>query len=139
MKKFKSFILLFLLVLLCSSCGSSNLKSLSYKELNKKLENNETFFFVVIRDGCSHCESFVPKVEEVVDEYNIIGYTLNYSDLSEEEDEEFFEKYGISSTPTTVFIKDGKEMSILQRIEGNVAKEKLVDKLKKNDYIKKDS
>lgn len=136
MKKLKSILLLCLLIILCSSCGSSKLKSMSYKELNKKLEAKETFFFVVVRDGCQHCENYIPKVEEVLKEYDIEGYKLNYSDLSSEEDEKFFEEYGISSTPTTVFIKDGKEVSILQRIEGNVSKDKLIDKLKKNEYIK---
>lgn len=136
MKKLRNVLLLFLLVVLCSSCGSSKFKSISYSKLNDMLENKETFFFVVVRDGCQHCENYIPKVEEVLKEYDIVGYKLNYSDLSDEEDAEFFKKYGISSTPTTVFIKDGKEISILQRIEGNVSKDKLIDKLKKNEYIK---
>ena len=136
MKKVKYYVLLFISIVLLTSCGSSNLKSISYSELNKKLDNKETFFFIVTRDGCSHCEDFIPKVEEVLDEYDIVGYNLNYSDLSEEDDEEFYNKYGISATPTTVFIKDGKEVSILQRIEGDVSKEKLITKLKNNNYIK---
>ncbi len=136
MKKIKYFVLLFLSVFLLTSCGSSNLKDLSYKELNKKLENKETFFFIVTRDGCSHCEDYIPKVEEVLDEYDIVGDNLNYTDLSEDEDEEFYSEYGVDSTPTTIYIKDGKEVSILQRIEGNVSKEKLITKLKNNNYIK---
>ncbi len=136
MKRVKYFLLLFLSIMLFTSCGSSKLKDISYSELNKKLKNNETFFFVVTRDGCQHCEKYIPKVEEVLEEYDIVGYNLNYSDLSEEEDEEFYNTYGIGSTPTTVFIKNGKEISMLQRIEGNVSKEKLINKLKNNDYIK---
>ena len=65
MKKFKKFLLLILLIVFCSSCGKSNFKTISYSELNKKLNNNDTFFFVVVRDGCQHCEKFVPKVENV--------------------------------------------------------------------------
>lgn len=136
MKKIKKIALLVLVIFLCSACGSSKAKSISYKELNKKLENKDTFFFVVIRDGCQHCENFIPKLEEVLSEYDIEGYTLNYSDLSKDEDEEFYSKYGVDSTPTTIFIKDGDEVSILQRLEGNVSKEKLINKLKSNGYIK---
>lgn len=138
MKYIKKMVFILLLVLFCSSCNSSNLKSLSYSELNKKLNNNETFFFVVIKDGCPHCEKYVPKVEEVLDEYNITGYTINYSDLSKKDDDEFYNKFGIDSTPTTVFIKEGKEISIMQRITGNVSKEKLISKLKINEYIKEE-
>lgn len=136
MKNIKKILLLIVLVILCSGCGSSKLKSLSYSELNKKFKNNDTFFFVVIKDGCQYCEKYVPKVEEILDEYDIEGYTLNYSDLSDEDEEKFYEEYGVDSTPTTIFIKDGKEISVLQRIEGNVSKELLVNKLKNNGYIK---
>lgn len=136
MKKFRNIILLCLLIILCSSCGSSKLKSISYSELNKKLNNNETFFFVVIRDGCQHCENYVPKIEEILEEYNIVGYKLNYSNLSEKEDEEFYNKFGVDSTPTTIFIKDGQETSIMQRLVGNVSNEKIISKLKTYEYIK---
>lgn len=136
MKKLKLIIVLFISMFLFTSCGSSKLKSISYSELKDKIKNEETFFFIVIRDGCQHCEKFVPKVEEILEEYDIVGYKLNYSNLSEEEDEDFYNEYGISATPTTVFIKDGKEVSMLQRVEGNVSKEKFITKLKNNDYIK---
>ena len=135
-KSFKKILAIFLLIILCTSCNSSKIKNLSYTELSKKLENNETFFFVVIKDGCPYCEKFIPKVEEVLNEYNISGFTINYSSLSEKEDEEFYDMFGVDSTPTTIFIKDGKEISVLQRLVGNVSKEKLINKLKVNEYIK---
>ena len=138
MKNIRKILFLFLLVILCTSCGSSKLKSISYNELNKKISNNETFFFVVIKDGCPHCEKYVPKVEEVLDEYNIEGFTINYSNLSEKDDDEFYSEFGVESTPTTIFIKDGKEISIMQRLVGNVSKEKLISKLKTNNYIKEE-
>lgn len=137
MKKIKKLLFIVALVLFCSSCNQdSKLKNLSYSELKNKLSNNDTFFFVVIKDGCQHCENFVPKVKEVLDEYNISGYTINYTNLSSEDNDSFYEDFQVDSTPTTIFIKDGKEISILQRITGNVSKEKLIDKLKSNDYIK---
>ncbi len=135
MKKISKLLIVFLLVIICSSCGNSKFKSISYSELKDKLKNEDTFFFVVIKDGCQYCERFVPIVAEVLDEYDIVGYKLNYSDLSESDDEAFYAEYGIDSTPTTVFIKNGQEVSILQRIEGSVSKEKLVSKLKNNGFI----
>ena len=135
MKRFKKIILLFLLVIFCSSCGSGKLKSISYNKLIDKLKDKDTFFFVVIRDGCEHCEKFVPKIEDVLSEYNLSGYKLNYSDLDEEEDKKFYSKFGVDGTPTTIFIKEGREVSMLQRIEGNVSKEKIIDKLIINGYI----
>ena len=72
MKRFKFVFVLFAVFLLLTGCDSnSNLKDLSYKELNKKLRNKESFFFVLVQDGCSHCASFTPKLESVLKEYDI--------------------------------------------------------------------
>ena len=135
MKNIKKLFLLLLIVFICSACGSSKLKSISYSSFKEKLKNKETFFLVVTRDGCQYCEKFVPTVEEVLSEYEVTGYNLNYTDLSDSDKELFDPEYNVDSTPTTIFIRDGEEISILQRIEGNVSKEKLVAKLKSNGYI----
>lgn len=135
MKKIKYLLLILFVGIMFTGCGSSNLKSLSYSDLKDKLNNKESFFFIVIRDGCSYCESFVPKAEDVLNEYNIIGYKLNVSDLSDKEAEEFDKQWDVDGTPTTIFIVDGVEGSIMQRIDGSVSKEKLIDKLKQTGYI----
>lgn len=135
MKNIKKLFLLLLIVFICSACGSSKLKSISYSSFKEKLKNKESFFLVVTRDGCQYCEKFVPTVEEVLSEYEVTGYNLNYTDLSDSDKELFDPEYNVDSTPTTIFIRDGEEISILQRIEGNVSKEKLVAKLKSNGYI----
>lgn len=138
MKKIKLLILFLFVGFLFTGCGSSsNLKSISYSELKDKLESKEKFFFIVIRDGCTFCESFVPKVEDVLDEYDIVGYKLNISDMSEKEYNEFDEIWDVSGTPTTIFIEDGLEISIMQRIDGSVSKEVFITKLEQNNYIKK--
>ena len=135
MKKIR-YLLLFLFVgILLTGCGSSNFKSLSYSELQSKLDNKDTFFFVVIRDGCSYCEAFAPKVEAVLNEYDVVGYKVNISDMSEDEYKKFDEVWNVDGTPTTIFIKEGTEESIMQRIDGSVSKDKVISKLKQNGYI----
>ena len=137
MKYIKKIVMVVALIFVCSSCSQNNkLKELTYNDLQNKINSKDTFFFVVIKDGCQHCENFVPKVKEVVNDYEIVGYTLNYSDLNEEDNNSFYSEYKVDSTPTTIFIKDGREISILQRITGNVSKDKLIEKLKTNNYIK---
>ena len=137
MKNIRNILLVVISLFLLSGCGKNNLRSLSYSELNKKLENGDTFFFDVVQDGCSHCANFTPKLKEVLNEYDVVGYQLNITNMSEEEYDEFYSTFGISSTPTTVFISDGKEVSVVKRIDGDVSKEKIVSKLKANKYIEK--
>ncbi len=137
MKKLKYLVLILFIAIAFTGCGNEEkLKDLSYSEFQSMRKNKETFFVVIIRDGCSHCESFIPKVEEVVDEYDITGYTLNLANIDEEESSEFFKQFNVDGTPTTIFITDGDEVSVMQRIDGNVSKEVLVNKLKANNYIK---
>ena len=120
----------------CTNKSDSYLKDLSYEELNKKLSDKETFFFVVTQDGCSHCENFLPVLENVLNDKKVIGYNLNTSKLSEEQNKEFDEKYNVTGTPTTIFIKDGEEVSLLHRINGEADSDKVIRKLQNNGYIK---
>ena len=137
MKKNRILILIGLLLLLVGCTNSnSNLKDLSYSDLNKKLESKEEFFFVVTQDGCSHCENFIPVLTKTLNSQKVIGYNLNLSKLSSEEKSKFDEAFNIEGTPTTIFIKDGKELSIMQRIVGSLDKDKLIQKFKNNGYIK---
>lgn len=135
MKKIK-FILLFILsIFIFTGCGSSNFKSISYNELKDKLKDNETFFFVVVKDGCRYCESYEPIVEEVLKENDITAYKLNLSELSEDDFNTFSNEFKVDSTPTTIFSEEGK-ISLMKRIEGSISKEKLTEKLKDMNYIK---
>ena len=112
------------------------LKDISYSDLSKKIDNGETFFFTVVQDGCSHCASFTPKFEEILKEYNIIGYKLNYTNMTENELKSFEEKFGTNiGTPTTIFIVNGKEESYLTRLVGNQSKTKVIERLKTQGYI----
>ena len=57
MKKILRLLPIFILIILVSGCGSSNIKEISYTELEKKLENKESFILEVVQDGCHNCES----------------------------------------------------------------------------------
>lgn len=140
MKKLKIIALALLFTFIFVGCGKesdSYLKELSYGEFSKKIENSETFFVEITQDGCAYCEAFTPKLEEILNEYEVVGYKLNLSTLSEEEYNEFVLKYGSNGTPTTIFLTEGKEISKMQRISGNAAKSKIISKLKGNGYIER--
>lgn len=140
MKKLKiiSFILLLTFIFAgCSNKTDEYLVKINYKEFKEKIENKETFFVEIVQDGCSYCEAFTPKLREVLMENKVIGYQINITKLTEEEYNEFSLQYGKDGTPTTIFLTEGKEISKMQRISGNVSKTKIVSKLKGNGYIKR--
>ena len=145
MKKRKSIIIVSSLIIisiigivLISSITSSNgtLKKISYKELTKKTNNKEDFVLIVSRTDCSHCMSYKPKVKQIAKDYNLIIYYIDFDE--EKNKEKFLNEYNLDgSTPITIFIKDGKETSLLNRLEGDLEEEKIIERLKKMGFIKK--
>ena len=139
MKKLRVLLLLLAIVLIFTGCDNSDskyFKELSYSSLEEKINSKEKFFFVVTQDGCSHCEDFIPIVEEVLEEYKVTGYNYNLTKISKADTEKFDKLFDVDGTPTTIFVEDGNEVSLMQRINGSISKEKLIQKLKNNGYIK---
>ena len=137
MKYLKYLFVICCLFLFFTGCekNDSYLKELSYKELNDKIEAKEKFFFMITQDGCSHCENFIPVVEKVLNDKKVVGYNFNLSNLSDSDRDEFDKLFDVDGTPTTIFIENGTEVSLLQRINGEATEDKLIQKLKNNGYL----
>jgi thioredoxin 1 len=73
---------------------------------------------------CMPCKTMAPIIEEIAKEYS---NKIKVAKVNVDEDATLATKYGITSIPTFLFFKDGKEIS---RIVGVVPKKKLVDKIK---------
>lgn len=124
-------------VLILSGCSKENhIKDITLSELKTKIENKDTFALYVGNEGCSHCVSYRPTLEEVLNEYDITIYHLDNSELSEDEQREMVNYINITGTPTVAFFTDGEEESSLMRITGEISKEETISKFKTNGYIK---
>lgn len=126
-----------LLVLLCFTGCSNNqyIKNVNYEELTNMIEDNQSFILEVMSTDCSACQDFKPKLNEVTEEYKITVYSINIQDISSEDWTDFKSKYSVSSTPTTMFFTEGKEITVATRIEGSVSKDKIISKFKAMGYI----
>ena len=113
-----------------------NLVRLSYDEIMEKIDNKESFILCISRTTCSHCNVYKPKLRKVANKYDIKIYYTDVDKYSKNDLKDFNSKISFDGgTPTTLFIKDGKEKTTATRIEGDVSIEKIVDKLKKNGFI----
>lgn len=135
MKKILKLFSLLVVILLFSGC-SSNIKEITYSELETKLENKESFILEIVQDGCSNCTNFSPKFNEVLKEYKIQAISINLTNITQEENKKLNNLYNVSGTPAVIFIEKGKEPSISRRIVGDVSKDKIKSKLKVAGYIK---
>ena len=131
---------LFILVIgifFISGCSKGNLTEINYKEFKNLIDNKESFILYVGSTDCHNCTEFTPKFEEVLDEYSIDKAKIIEIDKLDDEDKNEFNKIiNVSGTPTVVFIEDGEEKSMTNRINGNVDKEKIISRFESNGYIK---
>lgn len=117
-----------------SSNTEYEVTQITYKEYLEKIENKETFVLFVSQTYCSHCIDYKPKFSEVINTNNITGYELDLLTLTEEDFDSFTELVEVSGTPTTIFYRNGEEITAA-RLEGSKSQEELTDVLKKYKFI----
>lgn len=111
--------------------------SLNYNEIIDKVNNKDSFVLCVSASDCIHCQDYKPKLKSIANKYNIEIFYTDVDTFSEENYERFKTEFSFDgSTPTTIFFNDGEEKTTATRIEGDVSTEKIINKLKKNGFIK---
>ncbi len=129
-------IILFLLIifwLIISNINKTELTEITYDQLVTKINNKDSFVLCISRTTCSHCNDYKPKLNEVAKENSI---TIYYIDVDKYDEEEFSNLISFDgSTPTTIFVKNGEEETTSNRINGDVTKSKIIEKLKSNGFI----
>jgi len=142
MKKILKILSLFLvLVVFLVGCKDDNkeeekyLVEIDYYTLNQKLENEDNFILEVVQTGCSNCTAFSPKFEKILEKHGLKAFSLNITDLSKEDSDNFLSRFKVDGTPTVIFFEKGKETSTLKRLVGNKSESQIESKLKSNGYI----
>lgn len=108
---------------------------LTYDEFAKKLDNNETFVVLVYKTSCSHCQSFEPKLNKLIETYNLEIYSINLDELSEKQLSIVTNKTFVSGTPTMVFFKEGKNQRNINLV-GDKDEEEIISFLLKAEFLK---
>ena len=108
---------------------------LTFNELESKLNNQDSFVLIITQTGCSHCEAYLPVVQNVSNKYKVDFYVLNRTNISDEERTKLKNIANISGTPTTLFYTSGEEKSALNRLVGQTTEYRLVEKLTSEGYI----
>ena len=137
MKKFLVF-LVFISIVFVTGCGNKKLSTyheISYEEYNELVSNGETFPLVIGSSTCSACSMFKPTMESFISKYQIDVRYIDISKLSEDDYKTFMSSVGVSSTPTTIFFKDGEQTSVYYRIVGSESFSGVVDAYTRMGYI----
>ena len=114
---------------------NSYLIELSYKELEEKINNKESFLLMYTQSTCGHCHEFKPKLKRILAKQNFYGYEIVLDKLDNSERAKINDIANVNNTPTIVFIKDGQEINSSHRLVGAQSEEEIVRKLKYLGYI----
>ncbi len=111
-----------------------HLIEITFKELQEKVDNKETFILLISRSDCSHCIEYKPTLKKVLAENDIIAYEIQLDKISAEDEGKLKDIANVSGTPNTIFIENGVEKSTSQRLSGAVSESKLRSRLKALGY-----
>lgn len=131
-------ILMILFVFLISGCGSKQLTTyheISYQDYLSMIDNEESFPLVIGSATCSACAMFKGTMETFINKYQVDVRYIDISKLSEEDYSALMTDVNFNSTPTTIFIENGKQKSVYQRIVGAESYSNVVSNYKKQGYI----
>ncbi len=110
----------------------TNIYDISYKDFYNKI-NDEDFIVVITMEGCSHCNSYLPVLDEVLFYYNYKAYHLELASLKKSDFDKVLKDTGIVSTPTTLIYKNGKIQSKLVGEKNDI---EVIEFLRENGYEK---
>ena len=121
--------------------GDAGFNEITYSNYLEKIDSNEPFLVVIVKDGCGYCEMYEPILKEVAGEYNLPINYINLTNLSEEEYNDLAQsnaylKKNQWGTPTTLFMLGD---SVIDSIGGYVDKDKFVDFVKENFVVNEDA
>ena len=122
------------LVLIFGNDSDKYLQEITYKKLEEKIKNNESFPLLIMSSQCIHCQSFDPKYKSVLNKYEVTSYYINLTTLTKAEKTSLYELTQYEGTPTVVFFKNGSMTKTT--IEGDKDKEVIISKLKSSGFIK---
>lgn len=121
--------------------GDAGFNEITYSNYLEKIDSNEPFLVVIVKDGCGYCEMYEPILKEVADEYNLPINYINLTNLSEEDYNDLAQsnaylKKNQWGTPTTLFMLGD---SVIDSIGGYADKDKFVDFVKENFVVNEDA
>ena len=132
----KKIAMIFLLLLTVTACSSSYLSKLNYKKLMTKLDNKESFVLYLTNEDESGL-TLKNTLQTVCKDNNIKCFYLNTDNLDEDELDSLKENITFEDSNIIVFIKEGKENTVLARIDDvYISAKDLKEELKNQEYLK---
>ncbi len=122
----KKFILVITILLLTCACSNS-LKSIKIDNLEKKLNNKESFVLCLINDE-EEGLTLKKTLGKVIKDKKIDSFFINTDKLNDNDEEKLENLFTYEDSNIIIFIKKGQENSVLSRITDPFINEKDLQK-----------
>ncbi len=132
-------VILIMVTTMLVGCTKGSIINIGFEELNNKLENKDSFILVVAQEGCPHCQKYEETLNELISKYKIDIYVIDIAKFTESQKNIFTSSFTFAdglSTPTTIFVENGKETTTYDRIVGSSSLSNVVKSLEKKGYIR---
>ena len=120
----------------CSNGKLTTYTEISYDDYVNMMDNGESFPLVIGSSTCSACSMFKGTMESFISKYQVNVRYLDISKLSDEQFNLLKSEINFSSTPTTIFVENGKHTSVYYRIVGSENLSNVVKAYTKMGYLK---
>ena len=122
-----------LFILLVTGCNSSNIKTISYNELNQKFENKENF--ILFFEG-NDSETLKSTLNKILEKNNLEAYTIKTNKLDNDKLNELRLKVDFEE-PSITFVIDGNDPSVITHITNvYIEEDDLETRLRDMNFIK---
>ena len=143
MNKLIKFVLGIAIALSLVGCSSSidrsdiaadkgDLVVVSSEEVLNKIDDGNTFVFIITQTNCSHCKQYEPIIAELCVEESIKVYQIVADKDDSDALDTLMERYEIEYTPTTFVVVEGE---LKDSFVGSVSLDELKDYFKKHKVI----
>lgn len=102
------------------------MKLLNEEDFNSEINKSNLTVIDFYADWCGPCKMLSPFLEQLSEQYS----DVNWAKVDIEESQSLAARFSISSIPTIIFFKDGKEVERSVGFKPMEELEKLVDKAK---------
>jgi len=137
----KILVLIGFCLLLVGCTGPTTYQTINFNRLESKLNTRESFVLVIGSATCPACATYRRTMEEIIREYRLMIYYVNYDDFNNVERSRLHERFDFSEglgTPTTLFIINGNER-LEDRIRGTAPTETIISLLEKHNFLEGES
>ena len=118
--KITSIVLLCIFLISCKVQQKTEKKLETYQaitlaKVEKKIQQEDSFFLYVGRPTCPHCRAFAPQLEKAIQHTQVTVYYLDTDEEEPERIQTFAQDAAIQTVPHLTYYENGEKMRYLEK------------------------